>query len=734
LVFVAVALSAAGSARAQAPSAPIGRISGSVVRGGDVPVPDTELRLVALGRVARADAGARFVFERVPAGEHLLEASHPRWGRAIERVTVTAGGTAEVTVTLLPEVHLDDIVVSAGVEAQQRSVLYQATDVVAGERLHENAQATLGETLADRPGVSSTYFGPGASRPVIRGLGSDRVRVLEGGVGSGDASTTSPDHAASVEPVSAERIEIIRGPATLLYGSGATGGIVNVLDRRIPRELPTRAIGGTIEALAGTVADEFAASATLEGAAGPLAWQASGLYRNTNDYRIPGFAALTSPPSAAPEEVLANSAVKTTRGAGGLSYVGQNAYAGVSGLLYNSTYGIPGEADEVVTIDLRQRRLDFDGTWRPRGLVRTAKLRAGYADYEHVELESGVEGTRFLNTGWEARAEAQHRPLGPVTGALGAQYSRREFSAFGEEAFVPPTTTDRLAGFLFEEIVAGAVRLQGGGRYEWQDARDEAGNVALTSSGVSLSGGVNWTAMSGLRLAVSVSRSTRLPTPEELFSDGPHLATGAFERGDTALAAETAVGLDVGLHGDRGPLHGAVTGFVTDFDGYIYEWATGTEVDGLPEFAFVQDDARFLGVEAEVDVELVHVPDGHVALELMGDYVRAELTGSGEPLPRIPPLRLAGGLRYEGSTWSAHVTVRRVMWQERVAPIETETPGYTTVDASLGYRLLTGPVVHELLVRGTNLTDADARNHVSFLKDVVPLPGRDLSALYRVYF
>jgi iron complex outermembrane receptor protein len=742
-VWLLVILAGAAGTPDAAAGQAVGRVIGVVHRPDGRPAPSSSVSIGALGRVARADSAGQFVFERVPAGMYLVESDHPRWGRAIDRLTVVAGHTAELSVTLLPEVHLDEIVVSAGVSAQQRSDLYQATDVLTGQRLRERVQASLGETLSDRPGVTSTYFGPGSSRPVIRGVGGDRVRVLEGGVGAGDASSTSPDHAVSVEPLTADRIEVIRGPATLLYGSAAIGGVVNVLDRRLPRGLPPRPISGTLEGIAGTVADELTGAAALDGAVGPVAWHASGLRRETGDYRIPGFAELNPPPGDEPEEVLTNSAVETTRGAAGLSLVGARGYLGVSGLLYDSRYGVPGHEEEepapgaeeeAVTIDLRQRRLDLEGTWRFGGPLAATKLRVGYADYEHSELEGEAVGTRFLNESGELRAEAQHARLGALTGAFGVQLGRRDFAAIGEEAFVPPTTTDQFAVFVFEELDGGPVRVQAGARYEWQDARDDDAGLSLKKRGVSLSAGVNWTVREGLRLAVNGTRSVKLPNPEELFSNGPHLATGAFERGSIGLGKETALGLDVGAHVDRGRFHGVATGFVTGLDGFIYERATGAEVDGLPERAFVQDDARFLGFEAEADIELVHVADGHLALELLGDYVHAELTATDEPLPRIPPLRVGGGLRYEGGAWTARAGVRRVTAQNRVSALETPTPGYTVVNASVTYRLLTGPVAHELMVRGSNLTDADARNHVSFLKDVVPLPGRDVSVVYRMYF
>lgn len=699
-----------------------GSIRGRVITPFDRPAADAEVRVPDLGRRVAVDEDGRFVFDGIAAGRYLLEINRQRSGRAVERVVVQEGRATELTITLTPVFHLEELVVSAGA-AQQRSETYQATDVLSGQELAERAAATLGETLNGQPGINSTSFGPGASRPIIRGLGGDRVRVLDNGVTTGDASTTSPDHAVSIEAQTSERIEVIRGPATLLYGSSAIGGVVNVLDNSIPAEQPTRPLSGKLFATGGTVANERNGSLELTAAAGNLIFHGNGLRRETDDYNVPG--------AQAP---LVNSAVATTDGGVGVSYVGERGYLGASWSGLGTDYGLPSE--EEVTINLDQLRYDVEGALRFRGgAIRNLSVRLGISDYEHEELEGSEVGTQFLNNEWEGRVEAQTRFSERIHGAVGVQVGNRDFSAIGEEAFVPPTATTRWAAFLFEEFDAGQVRYQLGARFERQNAKNEIDNVEIAADGFSVSGGINWTPIGALGFAVSVARSVKLPSPEELYSDGPHLATQAFEVGDPTLDMESAVSVDAGIRLlEGGPVSGEFDFFVNSFDDFIYEAFTGEEEDGLRVLQFTQADALFLGFEAYVDVALYQAAYDRVVLEMFGDYVRAELTATDEPLPRIPPLRVGSALRYDGDRAHGRVAVRRVTAQERTAAFEDPTDGYTMVEASVGYRIFTGGVTHEITVRGANLADELARNHVSFLKEIAPLPGREVRVTYQLSF
>ncbi len=730
-----------------------GSIAGAVVFAGGGAASDAEVWIPSLGRRTAVDSAGTFLFSDVPAGPHVLEATSPRWGRGVARVQVEAGVTVNVTIELDPLFRLDELVVSAGPLSARRSDLYQPASALSGLALGRAARSSLGETLAGEPGVSSTYYGPGSSRPLIRGLGGDRVRILDNGLGSGDVSNQGPDHAVALEPVAAQRIEIVRGPATLLYGGSAVGGVVNVFDERIPRTLPNGPLSGSLTGVAGSAAWEKTGALTLEGALGTRwGWHLNGLRRATDDVRIPAKAAhehRNGEEEHEKEGVLPNSAVETSRGSLGFSWLGRDRFLGVSLSGLETTYGIPfhghshahtahgpdHEEDEDVTIRLLQRRADLEGAWRfVEGTVQSVELRLGAADYSHKELEGDELGTRFSNRFWEGRLEVTHKLVPSMTGAIGVQALARDFSARGEEVFVPPVQVGSLAAFLYQEMEAGPVRLQAGARLEGQKAKQDKGGMDREHGGLSLSGGATWALSRGVSLAASLGRSVKLPAVEELFSRGPHAATFAYEVGDPFLREEVAYTLDATLRLTEGRFRGELTLFRSFFDGFIYQAPTGEEEEGLPVYRYAQSDALFGGFEAALELSLIHQGRHHLLWEGWGDYVRGKLSDLGQDLPRMPPLRTGTRLRYDGGTFRADLGVVRVAKQDRVAPFEEPTAGYTLVEGSLGYRLFRGRVVHDLIVQGTNLTNQEARLHTSFLKEVAPLPGRDLRILYKVYF
>lgn len=755
-------LAAAPAALAQEPTpsppaAAVGTISGRVVSGSGEPVADAHVELIELGRRAETDADGRFRFEGVPPGAYIVQAQSARAGMNVTRVDVTAERGVELEITLDRALHSETVVVTATPGAAALSEVAQPVSVLTGSELSAKLQPTLGETLAQEPGVSSTYFGPGSSRPVIRGLGGDRIRVLQSGVGTADASNTSPDHAVSFDPLAADQLEVVRGPATLLYGSNAVGGVVNILDDRVPDTVADRPVHGRAEVAGATAADERSGALSLTGGHKAFAWHADILKRKTDDVSIPGFAESAALRAEEGEEgedheqvqgVLENSAVDNTSGALGASLVGNRGFIGLALSGLDSLYGVPGhhhhegeegappeEEEAAVQVDLRQRRADLRGEWRqPFSGVRNVRLRLGVADYEHKELEGEAVGTVFTNDAWEGRLELNHESVGPFTGAIGVQGARRDFSAIGEEAFIPPTITDLWALFVFEEARSGAWRFQVGGRVERQTVESRGDElVERDYTGVSGSGGLVWQP-EGWSAALTVARSVKLPNAEELFSNGPHLATRAFEIGDPDLIKEKSLGVDLSLRKRTGRLTGELNFFMNRFDDYIFEQLTGEVEDGLQVVQYVQRDAQFRGVEAQARIELFHGEPHHLDLDLMADYVRAELRGTDEPLPRIPPFRYGAALHYDSGTWNGRVEVRGVAEQDRIGPFERPTEAYTMLNASLGWRLVFGHSVLELLLRGTNLTDEEARNHVSFLKDLAPLPGRDVRLIARLAF
>jgi len=672
--------------------------------------------------------------------------------------------------------HLDDLVVTASPLARAADEISAPTSVLAGEALANRRQGTLGETLAGLPGVDSTYFGPGASRPVIRGLGGDRIRVLTGGVGTLDASVVSPDHAVSLDPLLIERVEVVRGPAALLYGGGAIGGVVNVIDGRIPETLPAGPVTGRFEIRGDTAADERAATGVLTGAAGRFAWRLDGFRRETDDIKIPDFAE-TAALRAEHEEhghdeheaehagpaygTLPNTATQSSGGSFGLSYIGSKGHLGLSYSGFDSLYGVPGhehhheeehehgagedhdhdeEAHEEhgdVRIDLRQRRWDVHGEWlEPVGLLRAARFQLGVADYRHTELEGDEIGTRFTNKAHEGRLELLHEKIGDVEGALGWQFARSDFAAAGDEAFMPPSITRQQAVFVYEELVRGDWTAQFGARVDRQKITPAAasGLPARRHTGETFTAGLIWRVSEAGSLVLSASANERAPNAQELYADGAHAGTGAYERGDPALGVEKSRGLDLGYRIRRGIVTGEVSVFLNRFNGYIYEEATGAEEDGLPVFAFVQRDARLQGAEAEVIFHLHESRESLADFRVFADTVRATNTGDDTPLPRTTPARFGAGFDWRHGVWSAAIEWRHVEAQDRLAPNETATPAYDLVSVGGAWRFEAGRVRGELFVRGNNLLDQTARVHASFLKDIAPLPGRNLTAGIRFGF
>jgi iron complex outermembrane receptor protein len=520
----------------------------------------------------------------------------------------------------------------------------------------------------------------------------------------------------------------VRGPATLLYGSNAIGGVVNVLDDRIPTTSLGKAISGYLDLRSSSVSNERNGQLSLEGGRGMLAWHGNYGQRKTGDFKTP-------------EGKLFNSDIDTKNGSVGASLVGSRGFLGLSYGGYDTNYGVsdagPGVVpEEVVRIDMRNRRFDLrseiDGGAGP---ISRYKFRFGQTDYKHSEIPNGVIGSTFLNKFNEGRFEMSHRDLGGLTGALGVQYSRRDFSVVGADALLPPTLTKNSALFLFEEAGSGLWRFQFGGRYEHQDVSVTSPDLPNRKfNGVSGSGSIVYVPTPDYSATLSLSHSVRAPVAEELYFNGAHDATFQFEIGDPNLRKESANGIDLSFHKRTGEVTGSVSVYATNFDGYIFQNPTGDEEEGLPVFRFDQRNAAFYGAEAHADFSLYHADPHHLALEVSGDYVHASLKNGGGPIPFIPPGHIGVGLRYQGQALYLLAEARHAAKQDRVATFETETAGYTLYNMAVGYRIFTGNVVSDLMLRGNNLTDKLARNHVNPLKNVVPLPGRDISLSYRATF
>ncbi|HVF35870.1 MAG TPA: TonB-dependent receptor [Candidatus Saccharimonadia bacterium] len=619
--------------------------------------------------------------------------------------------------------------------------LVQPAAILGGAELEDRRAATLGETVSRELGVQSSYFGAGVGRPIIRGLEGGRVQVLEAGIGSLDVSTVSADHAVTIEPFLAEQIEVLKGPATLLYGSGAIGGVVNVVDGRIP-ERANEGAHGRAELRTSTGSDESTGMARADFSSERHALHVDFVSRNTDDYETGG---------SNDGELLENSAVETTAGAVGYSHFGGYGFAGLSVSRYDTLYGIPGghvheedtdpdesghEGDEDVRIDAAQNRVDAKLVLdAPFAGAERIVARAAYNEYEHLELEGAEIGTRFDNRAWEVRGELVHAAFGRFTGALGAQLARRDFEAVGAEAFVPPSRTDDAGVFVIEQATAGAFTFELGARYDVVEIETADGRAA--SFGVSsLSGGAIYELADELDLHLNLDRAQRAPSSEELFSNGAHVATQSFEVGNAALVEETARSAELGIHHDGKRFDARVAAYVTDFADFIY-LADTREIDpdaALPVRVWTQADARYTGFEAELEAVLADNAYGKFDARLFGDTIDAELD-SGENVPRLAPARVGASIQWARDGWRANIGAIRYAAQRDVAPFEQPTPGYTLVDAhvSHAFDLSNGNEI-EVFLDARNLTDRDAHVHTSFLKDEAPLPGRSIALGVRAYW
>ncbi len=751
LAYLLLALSFAALVRPVIGLPVVGSRAGSVA-GRVKPTHDHDLVLATaaipdLALKVEVAADGSFHFPAVRPGAYLLEVRIPSLGTAVERLEVRAGEETVIEIKLKPGSHFEEIVVSASANARDPLELAAPVTSLSGQALALRSQSSLGETLSGEPGISSTFFGPGASRPIIRGLGGDRVRMLEGGIGTGDASGVSADHAVATDPGSAERIEVVRGPATLLYGSSAVGGVINVIDQRIPSSRSTGLHGG-VELRAGTVSDERLGSAKLDGGRGSWAWHADLIARQADDYKIPGAARLgRNGAEEPPFGSVPNTDLDSQGGRLGMTrFFGDRGFAGVALSSFDSSYGLPGRSapgagEETVRIDMQQRRFDLRAQLKqPCTGFEGLKVRLGITDYEHVELEGDREGTFFFNDSVEARLELVQQARVAVggrrySGSFGLHFTDSDFEAIGDEAFLPRTTTERWALFVLQEIDSGPLTWQFGGRFEQQDAKPTAASLlpARSQDGLSASLGLVWRTNEVFSLALSASRSIKLAAAEELYSRGLHAATQTFEIGDPRLTKEVGLGLDLSFRVETERGSGELTLFRQNFDDFIFQAFTGAVEEGLPVVLFSQADARFSGAEMKARLELWERDQHHLHLELVGDLVDAELDRGGN-LPRIPPLRLGGSLHYHSELWNATAEVRWVDSQTAVAENEDPSRGYTSLNASLGYRLVLRQQIVDLLLRGRNLSDQQARSHTSLLKNVAPLPGRDLSLMLKWSF
>ena len=681
------------------------------------------------------------------------------WGTGLAHAQANAQAAPQTAGSLPP------VTVSASGLQLGANEMTTPTAVLEGDELVRRREATLGETLGNEPGITSSHFGAGASRPIIRGMDGPRVKVLSDGAELHDASTISPDHAVASEPLLATQIEVLRGPSALVYGGGAVGGVVNVLDGKVPTAIPQKGIEGSAELRANTGAGEGAGAFSLTGGAGNLAVHVEGVARDAGDYRVgKGWA-----PDGEPTRKVPGSFNRTDTGSVGLSWVGDRGYLGAAYTRQAARYGLPGhnhsfegchthgnhlhcgahdeedghdhgaeEHGDVPVVDLRSERFDIRGELRnPFTGFSALRLRAGVTDYVHDEVEDGAIATTFKNKAYDTRIELQHEPIAGFKGVVGLQTSQRKFSAIGEEAYVQPTVTRKTGLFVLEEYRLndwyGDWRFEAALRHDRQTAEalasGSAGGTERSHNGTSASLGAVWKFTPGYQVGTSFTRASRAPSAEELYARGLHMATSTYERGNANLRSETSQNIDLSLKKTSGDTTFGVSVFRNRISNYIYG-RTLDEVDGLQLLQYSQADATFTGIEGQVRQRVTR----NLGVTLFGDTVRAKLDGGGL-LPRIPATRAGVRLDANWNAWEGQVEWVQVARQNRVAAFETATPGYGMLNLGVSYRgQLSSGTPWQVYLKANNLTDRLAYAHTSFIKNAAPLMGRNITVGVKVAF
>jgi iron complex outermembrane receptor protein len=703
------------------------------------PLQGTLVRVVGIARQDVTHEGGEFHLVNLPAGRHTILFERLGYRREVREVQLAAKQTVQLRVSMSPSaISLPGIIVTGTTRASLGDRTVRPATVVSGQELTRRLDMTLASTLDNEPGLASTSIGPATARPIIRGLGGDRVLVLEDGARVGDLSSSSGDHALSVDPLNAQRIEVVRGPTALLYGSNAIGGVINLIREEVPASVPEQT-RGILSLQAQSVNSGAAAGASAETGWGGFALRGEGSFRDAGDLRTPAGR-------------LDNTDMRTWSLSAGASRVGRSGHYGLAYRYYDNSYGIPGgfvgSHPEGVDIDMRRHALHGEAHLRRAiGPFSTLDIDGKYTNYLHRELEApGIVGTEYGLLTAAGEIIARHETLGPFqSGALGTRVSWRDFVAGGSTR-TTPTREWSAALFLLEEMGAGAVRLQGGARFDWHRVQPldtttsfDIGTVRTRSFGsLSASLGALYAVADNVAFGVSIARAYRTPDSGELFSQGPHLAAYSYEIGNPDLDAEIGLGLDVfmRLNGER--YQAELAGFRNTLDNYIYYRDTGTfSSTGLPVYQATGTDAVLLGFEASASAEVLQ----SVVLSGVLSYVRGSFDDSDAPLPMMPPLHGQASARFERPSFFAGATVRAAADQDRVAEEEFETPtqGYVAADADVGVRWTAFGRVQSVTLRIDNITDETTFDHLSRIRDResderVPGAGRSASLIYRVVF
>jgi len=737
LVLALAAVWTAPTLRAQTGARLSGRLFNSL--SGE-PIAGATVTIEELRRDASSGADGAFMFENVPVGSYHLSVRAQGYSSRRTEVTVTEGA-GPVDVLVDPELHFEEVL-SVSPDARSQFESFQPTSVLAGQELSKALGMSLGATLESQPGVASRSFGPAPARPVVRGLDGDRVLILQDGQRLGDLSSQSGDHGVPINPASARRIEVIRGPATLLYGANAIGGLVNVITDEIPTR-PMRGASGSFTFDAGTAANEGAAAGDVHLGNGTLAAHVGGGGRRSGDVDTPLGG-------------LVNSQSRNGFVNVGLSWTGASSYVGGSYGYDDTKYGVPVIEGGRVQLTPRRHAFSLRGGANDRpGFIDSYRATLAVRRYTHDEIEGDAIGTTFTNNTSEVEVMGSHRSIGRLKGSAGGWFLNRAFDAIGEETLSPAVDQRGFAAFLYEELTWSHVTFQFAGRVD-HSRYVPAGETERSYTTGSGSVGLLLrpaAADDRLTVAFSLARAARPPALEELFYFGPHPGNFAFEVGNPDLRPEHALGFDVSLRWRSSRASGEVTYFRNDISDYVFRAPltesefqrrlseltirfSGRDIAGQAEaageFPIVENigaDSVLQGIESHADFQL----GSGIAAELGLDYVRGTLE-TGEPLPRIPPLRFRGGLRYQRNAFQAGGELTAVAAQDRLFPTETRTDGYQLLRFYGSYSFVRGGTINTITARLDNATNELYRNHLSLIKDLTAEMGRNFKLLYNVTF
>ena len=709
----------------------------------------------------------------LPVSPLGAQAAAPAQPTVTDESAATGGAAAgaEPTPGSAQQAHpdTDQAIVVTGVRRPAGDIL-GGVSVVAKEQLAHDVRPSIGDTLQNQPGVTASSFGPVASRPILRGLSGERVRILSDGIGSLDLSSSDPDHAVAINPLTAERIEVLRGPSALLFGSSAIGGVVNVIDTRIPRRVPDGPVSGDALVQYGSAANERSASGALNAPlGGNFVVHVDGAYSKFDDLETGGHilskdlreiaAASPDPEIRALADLkgkLPNTAGRTDDVAAGVAYVDGDLNIGLSYNHHDARYGVPirftldpAIEPEVPTIDAHQDRGDVRANVPIGGFFKIFEFRGGISKYRHNELEEDGEiGSRFFSNGGELRADLVQTERGGWGGTTGVQYLNQDARIRGDEKYLPDSRNRQLGLFTLQSLVRGPVRFEGGMRVEFtrlhandderiaeiaEEIGDEFGEetdlglepVSRNFTVWSASAGANYEFAPGWRAGVSLSRSERAPAIDELFSLGPHGGSQQFLIGDPDLKPERSVGAELSIHRTTGPVHVQGSVYYSHFSSFIFQAPTDEIEDRLPVYEYRQGKANYFGFELQADTKFGKALGIDWGGEVVADAVRATIRNFG-PAPQIPPFRVLGALTGSRGQVDARLELERVAAQRRTAPNETDTDGYTLVNAALDYHPFAAHPELSFTLEGNNLFDVVARRPTSVLKDYAPLAGRDL--------